>query len=34
MTAIMGDVLEIYKELQKQFQRDDMILCDVLTCRD
>jgi len=33
MTTIMGDVLEIYKVLQKQFQRDDLILCDVLTCR-
>ena len=34
MTAVMGNVLEIYQTLQKQFQRDDLIMPDVLTCRD
>ena len=34
MTTVMGDVLEIYQTLQKQFQRDDLIMSDILTCRD
>lgn len=34
MTEVMGDILSVFQTLQKQFQRDDLILCDVLTCRD
>ena len=34
LTELMGDILNIFQDLQKQFQRDNLILCDILTCRD
>jgi len=34
LTELMGDILEVFQTLQKQLQRDDLILCDLLTCRD
>ena len=30
----MGDILEIYQQLQQKLQRDDLILPDVITCKD
>ena len=34
LTALMGDVAKVFKNLQKNFQSDDFILTDVITCRD
>ena len=34
LTALMGDVAKVFKNLQKNFQSDDLILTDVITCRD
>lgn len=34
MTSLMGDVLDIFRVMQQQMQRNDLILPDVLTCRD
>jgi len=34
LTELMGDILEVYQTLQKQLQRDDLVLCDLLTCKD
>ena len=32
ITAVMGDILDVFQALQKQFQQDDLVLCDILTC--
>ena len=34
LTALMGDAAKVFKNLQKNFQSDDLILTDVITCRD
>ena len=34
LTALMGNVAKVFKNLQKNFQSDDLILTDVITCRD
>lgn len=34
ITALLGDILEVFQVLQKQFQRDDLLLCDIMTIRD
>lgn len=34
LTALMGDVCAVFTKLQKQLQRGDLILPDVLTCRN
>ena len=34
LTALMGDVAKVFKNLQKNLQSDDLILTDVITCRD
>lgn len=34
LTALMGDLLQVFQQLQQQMQRSDLILPDVFTCRD
>lgn len=34
ITALLGDILDVFQVLQKQFQRDDLLLCDIMTIRD
>ena len=34
MTELMGDILEVFKVLQQQLQRDLLFISDILTCRD
>jgi precorrin-4 methylase len=33
-TALLSDILDVFQVLQKQFQRDDLLLCDIMTIRD
>ena len=34
LTSLMGDILEIFTVLQKNFQRDSLLITDILTCCD
>ena len=34
LTIVMADVCSIFRQLQKQLQRSDLIMPDILTCRD
>jgi hypothetical protein len=34
LTALMGDTLEIFSQMEKKFQRNDLIMPDLFTCRD
>ena len=32
LTALMGDIFEVFTSLEKQMQRDDLLLPDIFTC--
>eukprot|EP00794_Sanderia_malayensis_P014489 gene14489-15993_t len=32
LAALMGDIFEVFKSLEKQMQRDDLLLPDIFTC--
>ena len=34
LTSVMGDIVNVYQTMQKQLQRGDLIMPDILTCRD
>ena len=34
VTKLMGDIIEVFQDLQKQLQRGDLLITDVLTCRE
>jgi hypothetical protein len=34
LTSVMGDVVSVYQTMQMQLQRGDLIMPDILTCRD